>query len=163
MSENKLIEAYNNFMGHLYEVMDDGIHSLAEAMEKTKKKTSEIGGLTQEELNKVSDFVQRDIEHAAHTINKTDKTDNDDLSEWLKFDIDLIENFALDAFMSVADKTSIELARLKTIAQVNTYHSGEITGPGTFVCDQCDKEIAFKSTSVIPKCPSCGADTFVRC
>ena len=162
MSENKLIEAYNNLMRHLYEVMDDGIHSLAEALEKAKEKTSELGGLTQEELNKVSDFVQRDVEHAAHAINKT-KTDSDDLSEWLKFDIDLIENFALDAFMSVADKTSVELARLKTIAEVNTYHSGEITSPGTFVCDQCNKEIAFKSTSVIPKCPECGSTTFVRC
>jgi len=158
MGENKLIKAYNNLMEHLYEVMDDGIHSLAEALEKAKEKTSEVGGLTQEELNKVSDFVQRDVEHAAHSINKTE---SDDLSEWLKFDIDLIENFALDAFMSVADKTSVELARLKTIAEVNTYHSGEITGPGTFVCDQCDKEIAFKSTSVIPECPECGSKTFV--
>ncbi|MGR9045109.1 MAG: zinc ribbon-containing protein [Gammaproteobacteria bacterium] len=165
MSDNKLIKAYNNLMGHLYEVMDDGLHSLAEALEKAKEKTSEVGGLTQEELNKVSDFVKRDVEHAAHSINKpeSDKTESDDLSEWLKFDIDLIENFALDAFMSVADKTSVELARLKTIAQVNTYHSGEVTGPGTFICDQCDKEIAFKTTSIIPKCPGCGADTFVRC
>ncbi|PKM11936.1 MAG: hypothetical protein CVV13_07125 [Gammaproteobacteria bacterium HGW-Gammaproteobacteria-3] len=160
MRENKLIEAYNNLMGHLYEVMDDGIHSLADALAKAKEKTSEVGGLTQEELNKVSDFVLRDVEHAAHAINKND---SDDLSEWLKFDIDLIENFALDAFMSVADKTSIELSRLKAVAEVNTYHSGEITSPGTFVCDQCDKEIAFKSTSVIPTCPECGAETFVRC
>lgn len=160
MRDNKLIEAYNNLMRHLYEVMDDGIHSLADALEKAKEKTSELGGLTQEELNKVSDFVQRDVEHAAHSLNQSD---SNDLSEWLKFDIDLIENFALDAFMSVADKTSVELARLKSIAEVNTYHSGEIAGPGTFLCDQCNKEIAFKSTSVIPKCPQCGGDTFVRC
>jgi hypothetical protein len=160
MGENKLIKAYNNLMEHLYEVMDDGIHSLAEALEKAKEKTSEVGGLTQEELNKVSDFVKRDIQHAAHSINKTK---SDDLSEWLKFDIDLIENFALDAFMSVADKTSVELARLKNIAEVNTYHSGEIAGPGTFVCERCNKEIAFKSTSVIPECPECGSKTFVRC
>ncbi|MCD2449326.1 zinc ribbon-containing protein [Methylicorpusculum oleiharenae] len=160
MSDNKLIEAYNDLMGHLYEVMDDGIHSLANALEKAKEKTSEIGGVTQEELSKISDYVKRDVEHAAHALNE-DGTD--DLSEWLKFDIDLIENFALDAFMSVADKTSVELAKLKTLAEQNTYHSGEVTGPGTFVCDQCNKEIAFKTTSVIPKCPACGADTFFRC
>ncbi|GAB4261786.1 MAG: zinc ribbon-containing protein [Methylomicrobium sp.] len=160
MSENKLIEAYNNLMKHLYEVMDDGIHSLAHALDQAKEKTSELGGLTQEELNKVSDFVQRDVLHAAQA--RTDSQE-EDLSEWLKFDIDLIENFALDAFMNVADKTSIELAKFKAVAEYNTYHSGEIAGPGTFVCDQCNKEIAFKSTSEIPKCPACGADTFVRC
>lgn len=161
MSENKLIEAYNNLMEHIYEVMDDGIHSFADALEKAKEKTSEIGGLTQEEINKISDSVKRDIEHAASSFNETEE--DNDLSEWLKFDIDLIENFALEAFLSVADKTSVELAKLKKIAEQNTYHSGEITGPGTFVCEQCDKEIAFKSTSEIPKCPQCGASTFVRC
>lgn len=161
MSENKLIEAYDNLMKHLYEVMDDGIHSLAHALDQAKEKTSELGGLTQEEINKVSDFVQRDVLHAAHS--RTESKEDEDLSEWLKFDIDLIENFALDAFMSVADKTSVELAKLKAVAESNTYHSGEIASPGTFVCEQCNKEIAFKSTSEIPKCPACGADTFVRC
>ncbi len=161
MSDNKLIEAYNNLMEHLYEVMDDGIHSLANALEKAKEKTSEIGGLTQEEINKVSDFVKRDVVHAAHSRNGSE--DDDDLSEWLKFDIDLLENFALDEFMSLADKTSVELAKFRVMAEVNTYHSGEIASPGTFVCDQCNKEISFKTTSEIPKCPACGADTFVRC
>lgn len=161
MSENKLIEAYDNLMKHLYEVMDDGIHSLAHALEQAKEKTSELGGLTQEEINKVSDFVQRDVLHAAHS--RTESKEDEDLSEWLKFDIDLLENFALEEFMSLADKTSVELAKFRVMAEANTYHSGEIASPGTFVCDQCGKEIAFKSTSEIPKCPACGADTFVRC
>ena len=33
MSKNtKLIEAYNNLMEHLYEVMDDSLHSMADAL-----------------------------------------------------------------------------------------------------------------------------------
>ena len=160
MSENnKLIEAYNNLMRHLYEVMDDGIHSIADAFDKAKEKTSKTDDLSNDELDKVSDYVKRDLNHAAQSLHQSE---NDDLAEWFKFDIDLIENFALDAFMSLADKTSVELARLKNIAEINTYHSGEITSPGTFVCDKCGKEISFKTTSEIPQCPSCGHETFVR-
>ncbi len=160
MSENKFIKAYDDLMGHLYEIMDDGLHSLAHGIEVAKEKTSALGGLTQEELHKIADYVQRDVEGAAHSLNEDDQ---EDLSEWLKFDVDLIENFALDAFMSVADKTSIELAQLKRHAEHNIYLSGEITGPGTFRCTECDKQIAFKSTSEIPVCPACGAKTFARC
>lgn len=160
MSENKFIKAYDELMGHLYEIMDDGIHTLAHGIEIAKEKTSKLGGLTQEEIHKIADFVKRDVEGAAHSLNSEKQ---EDLSEWLKFDVDLIENFAIDAFMSVADKTSVELAELKRHAEQNIYYSGEITGPGTFKCNACEKTIAFKSTSEIPACPACGALSFARC
>ncbi|MGR9101303.1 MAG: zinc ribbon-containing protein [Gammaproteobacteria bacterium] len=38
-----------------------------------------------------------------------------------------------------------------------------MTGPGTLGCQQCDEEIEFKTTSVIPDCPKCGAKIFYRC
>lgn len=161
MSDNKFVKAYNDLMEHLYEIMDDTLHSVADAMEIAKEKTSELGGLTQEEINQVADFLMRDIEHAA---NSTPAVSNkDSLSEWFKFDINLIENFALDDFFSLADKTRIELAKIENQAKLyHTYNSGDITGPGTFTCDQCDKQIAFKSTSQIPECPECKAKTFSR-
>lgn len=162
MSDNKFIEAYNKLMENLYEIMDDTLHSVADAMELAKEKTSELGELTQEEINEVSDFLMRDIEHAATTTPAV--SDDDSLNEWLKFDIELLENFALDDFFSLADKTRIELAKLDIQAkQYHPYKSGDITGPGTFVCDTCSKKIAFKSTSEIPECPECHAKTFTRC
>ena len=165
MSENKFIEAYNNLMKHLYEAMDNTLHSVADALEIAKEKTSEFGGhaqeFTQEELDRIAHYVMRDIEHAA-TSPKPVK-DNNSLSEWLKFDIELLENFALNRFMDIADKTRIELAKIATQAKkYHLYKSGEIAGPGTFVCDDCDKQIAFKSTSVIPDCPECGGKNFKR-
>ena len=160
MQKNKLITAYNELMNHLHETMDETLHSLAEALEISKEKTSKTSDLSKDEMDKVSSYVKRDIEHAAHGLS--DKEDSESLSEWFKFDIELIENFALDAFLSVADKTRVELAKLERLAEQNTYHSGDITVPGTFVCDDCGKEIAFKSTSEIPECPQCHGKTFVR-
>ena len=156
MGENKLIQAYNSLLEHLHLTGKSATHGLDSA----KEKLSEDSGLTQEEAHKVGSYLQRDVEDAAH---KVAENDYDSLSEWLKFDVELIENFALDAFMSVADKTRVELAKLDQYAQATeTYRSGEITGPGTLSCEQCGEEITFKSTSVIPTCPKCGTSEFIR-
>ena len=95
MSENKFIDAYNKLMEHLYEAMDDTLHSVADAMEIAKEKISEFGGhaqeFSQEELDRIAHYVMRDIEHAATTEKPV--SNDESLTEWLKFDIDLIENF----------------------------------------------------------------------
>lgn len=160
MNKDKLIKAYSEFMQHLHETMEDTLHSFSEALEISKQKTSESNELTDEELDKVSGYVQRDIEHAAQGLEH--KADSDSLSEWFKFDVELIEKLTLDAFLSVADKTRIELEKIKQLATKHTYHSGDITFPGTFICDECGKEIAFKTPSEIPACPKCHATTFIR-
>lgn len=161
MIKENFIQAYNNFMQHLHETMGNADYSMAEAVEIAKEKTSSTSDLTAEEMNQVSNYVKRDLDHAAENL---DENSEDSFSEWLKIDIDLIEDFALDAFMDLADKTRVELAIIEQQAKnYHPYHSGEITGPGTFVCEECGKEIAFKSTSQIPECPSCNAKTFVRC
>lgn len=162
MGESKLTKAYDDLMGHLYEAMDDTLHTVADALEIAKEKTSELGGHTQEEINRIADYVMRDVEHVAASPQREDR--NDSWSEWLKFDLELIENFALDAFMSIADKTRVKLAALEMEAkQYHPYQSGDVTGPGTFVCDACGKQIAFKSTSVLPDCPECKGTRFSRC
>lgn len=161
MNENKLTKAYNDFMEYMYEATDDTIHSIADKMDLAKEKTSEIGGLSQEEVSHVADAFTRDVHHAAHSLPDNS---NDSLSEWLKFDIDLLENFALESFLDVADKTRIELAQLSQTAKLysHPYKSGELTAPGTLSCEKCNKVIAFKSISIIPECPECGSNTFIR-
>jgi len=160
MNTDKFVQAYNTLIRHLHETMGDTDYSAADALEIAKGKTSESGSLTDEEINQVSGYVTRDIDHAAGNVDSGSK---DSFSEWLKFDIDLIEDFALDAFMDLADKTRLELAIIEQQAKnYHPYHSGEITGPGTFICEECGKEIAFKSTSKIPECPNCKAKTFIR-
>jgi len=160
MNNNKLIAAYADFMKHLHETMEDTLHTFAEALEISKTKTGQNSELTDAELNKLSTYAKRDIEQAAHGLSS--KEDNNSLSAWFKFDIELLENFTLDAFLSVADKTRIELEKLKQLATKHSYQSGEITIPGTFICDACGKEISFKTTSEIPECPKCQAKTFIR-
>ena len=154
MNKNKLIKAYSELMQHLHETMEDTLHTFADALEISKEKTGKTNELTDAEMDQVSGYVQRDIEHAAQDLPH--QPDNDSLSEWFKFDVEL------DAFLSLADKTRIELEKIRQLAIKHTYHSGDITSPGTFICDACGKEIAFKTPSEIPECPKCHATTFIR-
>lgn len=160
MDKNKFVNAYTDLMEQLYIAMDNTLHSMADSLEIAKGKISKAGNLTLEEIDIISDALKRDIESAAHGL--PEHKDKNTLSEWFKFDIELIENFALDAFLSLADKTRIELAKLGERAKAHTYNSGDVTLPGTFVCKQCNKEIAFKTPSQIPECPACHCKTFRR-
>ena len=70
MNKNKLIAAYSDFMKHLHETMEDTLHTFAEALEISKEKTGKSSDLTEDELNKLSGYVKRDIEHAAHGLSE---------------------------------------------------------------------------------------------
>lgn len=144
---------------NLHEDIGDASKTMARAIDAAREKASELSGLTQEEINRVADYVSRDIEQAAHTL----PDDNQSLSEWLKFDINLIENFAVDVFKLLADKTRLELTRLDLEAGlVVPYKTGEITGPGNLFCQNCNEAITFTSTHEIPACHHCHGLTFFR-
>jgi rubrerythrin len=160
MDKNKFVTAYNEMMESLYIAMDNTLHSWADALDIAKDKIQKAGDLTAEEIETISEALKRDVESAAHALPP--EKNKSTLSDWFKFDVELIENFALDAFLSLADKTRIQLAELGERAKHHRYKSGEVTLPGTFVCDQCKKEIAFKTPSQIPECPSCHHDVFTR-
>jgi len=157
---NKLTKAYTDLMEHLYMTMDDTLHTWVDVVDIAKAKIRKAGDLTLEEIDMISDALKCDIESAAHSLPA--HKDKNTLSEWFKFDVDLIENFALDAFLSLADKTRIEHAKLGEQAKHHRYESGVVTLPGTFRCDSCGKEIAFKTTSQIPECPNCHNKHFTR-
>ena len=83
--------------------------------------------------------------------------------EWLVFETTLLESETLDLLLKAADKTTVKLLQLKKdTQQISTYHTGEITGLGTLVCDQCDEKLHFHKAGKIPPCPKCHATVFHR-
>lgn len=158
MNTQKLITAYSDFMHHLHETMQETFDSFTDAFETSKEKIGADHQLTNEELEHVSNQIKRDVKNAANIPEHNDES----LSEWLKFDIELVENLTWDAFLSVADKTRLELAEIEHHAMHHKYNSGDITIAGTFECENCKKQIAFKTTSRIPECPACHNHAFVR-
>jgi len=46
--------------------------------------------------------------------------------------------------------------------QITVYKSGEITGPGTLICESCGKAKPFLSSDEITDCLKCGHTRFIR-
>lgn len=161
--DQKLIAAYDNMMARVAKLLDtaeqQALPALQKNIEKAKQQAIELKEITQEEAEKLAYYVRRDLHDAAEYLEQT----GDELSTWLSFDLELVEERLLDVFAKVADKTRLELAQLKAQAtRSQEYHTGEITSIGTLACKSCDTLVHFKKTGRIPPCPKCHQTVFVR-
>lgn len=145
----------------LEEANDKARPRLHDALERARKRAIELGELSQEEAARVADYIRRDVEDAARYLARPDT--DDDLRGWFRMDIALLENWLLDRFTSVADKTRLEWMALQdSLRQAETWRTGEITGPGQLRCENCGKVLQFRATGHIPPCGACKGTIFRR-
>ena len=161
---DKLVEAYNQMMQHISESLSHSKEStgpkLRKAIEAAEEKLDELGELTREEIDKVSDYVKRDIQEMGNYFASPEAQE---LKDWLKFDIELIEERALEAMLSVADQTQLDRLQFEEeLFEASEYKTGEITGPGTLVCEKCGEKLHFHEAGHIPPCPKCHGTLFTR-
>lgn len=161
--EEKLVDAYNTMMKRIHTTIDkaeeNAIPTLEHNLEEAEMRAIELGELTREEAEKVTGYLKRDVEEAARYLQET----GDEFSSWIQFDYALIEDAVKEAFMNVADQTKLQLEQLnEKAAEANGYHTGEITGIGTLVCENCGEKLHFKKTGHIPPCPKCHGTHFKR-
>lgn len=158
------LEGYKRMLDRVKHALQD-LESAAEsrlekALDLAKDKALELGELTREEADRVADYLRRDVEDAANYLVGPE---GQELAAWLKFDVEQIEQRLLEAFLSAADQTKLELMRLEQRGAIpNVYRAGEITGLGTLDCDQCGTSLHFHEPKHIPACPSCHNKTFTR-
>ncbi len=133
--------------------------ALHKMIDKARDTAVELEELSREEADRVAAYLKRDLVDAADYLAET----GDELKDWLGFETRLIEGKVLDLFMQAADKTTVELVALREQAKkLSGYHTGEVTGPGTLVCDQCGAKLHFRKPGKIPPCGSCHATAFHR-
>ena len=161
--EKKLSAAYDKMMERVNQLLDKAEHealpALQKNIDKAKNQAIELKEVTSEEAEKLAKYLKRDLNDAAQYLSQSGQ----ELSTWLHFDLELVEDRLLDIFSKVADKTSTELAQLAEQAkQATEYHTGEITSIGTLACKKCDNLMHFKKTGRIPPCPKCHKTVFIR-
>ncbi len=159
----RMVAAYESMLKRVDEMLKAAekraVPTLKNAFEQAREKAVELGELSSEEAEKIAGYVKRDLRDAANFM-----ADNaDGFRAWLRFDLELIENRVLEMFISVADKTRLELERLADRArEAVLYSTGEITGPGTLVCTDCGKTLNFHKAGHIPPCPQCRGTKYKR-
>jgi len=168
-NESSLVEAYNQMMSRVRDSIDNAeanaIPTLQKAIEQAKDQAIHLQEVSLDEAEEIGNYIKRDINDAAEYLMET----SHEFSEWLMLDIDIIEQKVLELFLSVADKTRIELEQLShaacnisTESKPSEYRSGEITGPGSLICITCNQMIQFNTTGIIPDCRKCGGQAFKR-
>lgn len=157
-----LIRLYHTLQEQLHHALDEGreqLPTLQQLIEETLEKGSELGELTREEIDAVSNYLQRDLEAAGSYLAET----GEDLGRWFHMEEALIEDRIRELFAKMADPTRIALEKLDAEARAaQPYHQGEVIGMGKLECIECGETLQFSETSVIPDCPKCGATEFRR-
>jgi len=132
---------------------------LQDALARARALAVELGELTREEAERISDYLARDVEDAARHLAAREN----DLAGWFHMDVRLLEHWLLDTFGSLADRTKLELAALdRTLQRTARWHAGEWTSPGVLACEHCGKQVHLTRSDRLPPCPACNASVFVR-
>lgn len=162
--ENRLIAAYDRMMDRIRAAGQEADREvrprLAWLIERAQDRAVEFGELSREEAERIGDYLRRDIEDAAGFLAGEK---NNELIDWLRLDLEIVEKRLLDLFTGVADQTRFELLELEAQSRAaSQYHTGQITGIGTLQCAECGNTLQFPATARIPPCPNCRGTRFVR-
>ena len=155
----KLTAAYDRMLERTREGIDKAGKGLQEAVDTAMERATELGELTREEAELVSIYLMRDLEDAAEFVGKS----GNELRDWLRFDLEVVEDALLQIFSQMVDHTRVALDDLERRAnEVGEWHTGEITGIGTLQCKSCGELMHFHNTGHIPPCPKCHGSKFRR-
>ena len=160
---DRMVEAYEDMLERVDEMLESAekttLPMMRKSLDTAREKAVELNELTREEAEKIANYLERDMKDAAHFLSET----GEEFRNWLQFDMKLMEERMLSMFANVADRTKLELDRFaRQASAASRYHTGEITGPGTLVCEACGEEISFYEAGQIPECPKCHAKRFKR-
>ena len=165
-TKDRLADAYGSMLerasGSLKRAEKETLPVLRKLVQGASEKAVELGELTLDESEKIGQYLIRDIEDATHFLAET----NNSLGEWLRFDLEYIEDKVLDMMQGMVNHTQLELDRIAEQAresdQEGLWRTGEIAGIGTLHCIECGRELNYHKPGRVPPCPKCHATIFVR-
>lgn len=154
MDEKKLT-AYRKFLNQARETLEKAEERLEPVLEgivdKAGEQGSELAELGREELERIADYLKRDLKDAAAYMNKFGK----EFKQWLNFEVIQAEDILFNDFLQVADRTRVELEKIALDADLQIWKTGEIIGVGALRCTGCGEILHFDKPGHIPPCPKC--------
>lgn len=150
---------YENVASNLHKVKDKTGPVLHDLIDEAKDKLHDFDDVTEEDRNNLTSWLKRDFDEAVNFVSETEYA----FKDWIGFESSLIKSTFIDRMLDVADKTTLELLRMEDNAhQPSKYHTDEIAGFGTLICDDCGEKLQFHHANKIPPCPQCHHTSFHR-
>ena len=159
-AERRMMVRLKERLEELEQAEQAAFPQLSESIEHVAEKAVELGELTREEARLIGSYLQRDLEDAGQHLATTGR----DLSAWLRFDLELLEERLLDFFQRGVDQSRLDWLAFDSFPETEPvrYQCGEITGPGTLQCEACGEPLIFHAPSAIKPCAACGGTVFLR-
>ena len=140
--QEHLVPAYQKMMDRVDENYKQSTtdKTLHQRIDDAIDKAIELEELTLEEAQRIGDYLRRDLQDAKKFIITTDLAFEQALADWIRFDLELIEERLLTMFSLMVDQTQLELENVaETARQATEWQSGEIAGIGTLDCENGGK------------------------
>jgi polyhydroxyalkanoate synthesis regulator phasin len=155
---DKSVHGYGQMLKRVAEgVKGHTVSAIHSAVHKARDLAVELGELSQEEAEKIAEYLKRDLRDMGEFAHKTGKS----LHDWLQFDSLMIEAQLLDLILSVADKSRVEWLQFEhSLPQI--YQTGEVTGVGYLQCTACGQRQYFHEITPIKACTNCQNTEFKR-
>ncbi len=150
---------YENTVKEFHKAEEKTAPVLHGLIDRAKQEVIDAEKISQQDADKLAEYLQRDLGGFINYLSQTGK----ELKDWLGFETTFLETELFDYLLNAADPTTVELTKLKLEAMpAPVYHTGEITSPGTLICDHCGEKLHFYKTGKIPPCPKCKKTNFHR-
>jgi hypothetical protein len=150
---------YEHVAENLHKAKDKTGPLIHQLVDDAKEKAKEIEEVTEEDAEKLTAWLKRDLDDVISYLSETEYA----VKDWLGFETSLIKNAMIHMMLETADKTTVQLLRMKENAhKPYNYHTGEIAGFGTLICDECGEKLHFHKAGKIPPCPRCHKTSFHR-
>ncbi len=131
--------------------------SLEDALETAKKELVAAGTFTAEKGEQLRKFVMRDLSLTQDGLQSAIRDASQGLNP------ERIGYGLLGLMQSLAASTGEVFSDMaESLKAHRTYRTGEICGPGTLTCDNCDGRLTMSQTGHVPPCAKCKHTEFSR-
>ncbi len=134
--------------------------TLQEEIEKAVAFEEDAARLTAEEGALLKSYMRRDVGDLVSFMKDTGKG----LREWLRFDLDVLEDGLKRSLLAIADHTLTDWQQLEHQLrhEEGSYVAGEVALPGMLQCVQCGKMVCLVDVAEVQACHRCDCAFFRR-
>ncbi len=144
---------YEDLLASLLQTLKHSPEELSNALDKSVEVLQAANELTKDEIALVSAYVKADLKSFAQEYEESRSG-----SFYLT-----ISNSIWQGLLDITDKTKLEWMELsQELEHQGVYHTGEVIGLGSLVCENCGNKTQYTHPTIIEPCYQCGGEAFSR-